>query len=149
MIERLIDSATGIGAGGRQETATRSGRSTGATRANSGRPVSTDNARAASATVVAIGPYRVIPNQCGSPLRMVAGSRSAPGRMPTTPLAAAGIRTEPSPSEASASATVPAATAAPEPPDAPPALRPRAHGDTVVPSGSSDVPQMDNSGHRV
>src|SRR5690625_5334386 len=25
----------------------------------------------------------------------------------------------------------------------------RSHGDTVVPSGSSDVPQMDNSGHRV
>src|SRR5699024_2764031 len=123
IVLRTIDLLTGMGAGARQETPTRKRWSTGATRARSERPVRTDNASAVSATVVAIGPNRVIPNQCGSPLRMVIGNRSGPGRIPTTPLAAAGMRTEPSPSDARASATVPAATAAPEPPEEPPAVR--------------------------
>jgi hypothetical protein len=49
--------------------------------------------------------------------------RSREGLRPTRPFTAAGIRIEPPPSFACAIGTIPAATAAPEPPLEPPALR--------------------------
>ena len=48
--------------------------------------------------------------------------------MPTTPQRAAGWRIEPPVSEPSASGTMPAATAAAEPPEEPPGTRVRSHG---------------------
>jgi hypothetical protein len=61
------------------------------------------------------------------------------GLMPTSPQAAAGIRTDPSASVPCATATRPAATAAPAPPDEPPAVSERFHGlrvTTTRPSGA-------------
>jgi DNA-binding transcriptional LysR family regulator len=53
----------------------------------------------------------------------VRGSRPKVGLRPKTPHSDAGTRIEPLVSEPSVSATCPAATAAPEPPEEPPAMR--------------------------
>ena len=55
---------------------------------------------------------------------------------PTRPQNEAGMRIEPPPSEAWAAGTSPAATAAAEPPDDPPGVRPRSHGLWVGPKAS-------------
>ena len=55
------------------------------------------------------------------------------GFSPTRPQNAAGVRTDPPPSVPCPSATIPAATAAPEPPLDPPALWSVAHGLRVGP----------------
>ncbi len=55
------------------------------------------------------------------------------GLRPTRPQLAAGMRIEPPPSLACAIGTMPAATAAAEPPLEPPALRPRSQGLRVGP----------------
>ncbi len=84
--------------------------------------------RAASATVVARGPLSERPNQPPDP-----GSRPGPGLMPKRPHAAAGMRTEPSPSVPWASGAIPAATHAAAPPEDPPAVRDTSHGLRVIP----------------
>jgi hypothetical protein len=53
--------------------------------------------------------------------------------MPTTPQHAAGWRIEPPVSLPSAAGTMPAATAAADPPDEPPAMRAASHGLRVGP----------------
>ena len=59
--------------------------------------------------------------------------------IPTRPHAAAGIRIEPPPSEPVAHGTMPAATAAAEPPEDPPGVRLRSHGLRVTPFASVAV----------
>src|SRR5436305_11116478 len=59
--------------------------------------------------------------------------------MPTRPQQAAGIRTDPPPSEPVAHGTIPAATAAAEPPDEPPVVRERSQGLRVMPLASLAV----------
>ena len=61
------------------------------------------------------------------------------GFRPTSPQHDAGIRIEPPPSEPCASGTMPAATAAPEPPDEPPGVRSRSHGLRVGPKRRGSV----------
>ena len=56
------------------------------------------------------------------------GNRPKVGFRPKTPHSEAGTRIEPLVSEPSVSGTCPAATAAPEPPDEPPAMRARSCG---------------------
>src|SRR6478609_4290214 len=66
---------------------------------------------------------------------------------PTRPLQAAGMRIEPPPSLAPAAGTMPAATAAPEPPDEPPGVRVTSHGLRDGPHSSGSVtPLAPNSG---
>jgi hypothetical protein len=86
---------------------------------------------AASATVVASAPFSDSPYQSFSPRSH--GTTPLPGLMPTRPVQAAGIRIEPIPSLPCASGTMPAATAAAEPPDEPPGVRSRFHGLRVTP----------------
>jgi hypothetical protein len=64
----------------------------------------------------------------------VRGNRPKVGFSPNTPHSEAGTRIEPLVSEPSVSGTCPAATAAPEPPDEPPAMRVRSCGLRVGPS---------------
>jgi len=59
------------------------------------------------------------------------------GFRPTSPQSAAGSRMEPPPSEAVATLTIPAATAAAEPLLEPPAVRERSHGLRAGPNGHS------------
>src|SRR5580658_5349370 len=59
--------------------------------------------------------------------------------MPTSPVHAAGIRTEPAPSEPIAPATIPAATAAAAPPLDPPGVWLRFQGLRVTPNASPSV----------
>ena len=61
------------------------------------------------------------------------GTRPSDGLSPVRPHSAAGMRIEPPPSDAVASGTRPAATAAAEPPEEPPAERARSHGLPVAP----------------
>src|ERR1700685_1932630 len=61
------------------------------------------------------------------------------GLIPTRLVQAAGIRTEPAPSEPRAAGTTPAATAAAEPPDEPPGVWPRLHGLRVAPKAEPSV----------
>src|ERR1700729_1835095 len=61
------------------------------------------------------------------------------GLIPTRLVHAAGIRTEPAPSEPRAAGTTPAATAAAEPPDAPPGGGWRLHGLRVTPNAVPSV----------
>ena len=63
-----------------------------------------------------------------SPKSRARDTRPREGLRPTRPQAAAGIRIEPPPSLAWASGTIPAATAAAEPPLDPPGERSRSHG---------------------
>ena len=61
------------------------------------------------------------------------------GFIPTSPQQAAGIRIEPPPSEPVAHGTIPAATAAAEPPEDPPGVRVGSHGLRVIPFASLAV----------
>ena len=88
--------------------------------ASSGPCVAARKSRASSAQR-ASGPWWEI--ESNSPGRTSIGMRPSPGFSPTTPLHAAGMRTEPPMSLPSASGTQPDATAAPLPPDDPPGVR--------------------------
>jgi hypothetical protein len=68
------------------------------------------------------------PGHCGS-----RGTTPKVALNPATPHSDAVIRIEPPPSEPIASGTMPAATAAPAPPDEPPGTRPGSHGLEVRP----------------
>src|SRR5262245_56610774 len=69
------------------------------------------------------------------------------GFSPNRPQYAAGIRIDPPPSVAVAIAAIPAAIAAPDPPDEPPGVRSRFHGFRVGPNRRFDVkPSAANSG---
>ena len=63
----------------------------------------------------------------------------AEGLNPTRPQHAAGIRIEPAPSLAVARPTMPAATAAAEPPEEPPGVRQRSQGLRVAPVAADSV----------
>src|SRR5258708_22583018 len=93
---------------------------------------------AASATVLAIGPNSVRPNQC-SVKPPASGTSPRPGLNPNAPQHAAGILIDPPPSEPSASAAMPATTAAAPPPVDPPAVRRRSHGLCVAPNATGSV----------
>ena len=101
------------------------------TRASAGSPASTESISAASATVVASAPFSLRPYQSVAPRSH--GTTPVPGLMPTRPVHDAGIRIEPIPSLPWAIGTMPAATAAAEPPEDPPGVRPCAHGLRVTP----------------
>ena len=77
------------------------------------------------------------------------GTRPLPGLSPTSPQHAAGMRIEPMPSLPCATATMPEATAAAEPPDDPPGVRLRFHGLRVTPNLESVAPKTHSSGTRV
>jgi hypothetical protein len=64
------------------------------------------------------------------------------GFSPTSPQQAAGMRIEPPPSLPCAIGTMPAATAAPEPPDEPPGVRSRSQGLRVGPNRRGSVTGM-------
>ena len=92
---------------------------------------------AASSTVLAIGPLTDRPfhaPSCGA-----SGTRSRCGLIPNRPHQADGIRIDPMPSEPSAIAARPAATAAPLPPLLPPGVRLVSHGFRVAPNVSVSV----------
>src|SRR5690348_6184424 len=100
-------------------------------------PCSTSRSSALSATVRARPPYVLSPNQ---PSR--AGwedTRPRVGFIPTRPQQAAGIRSEPPPSEPVAQGTIPEATAPAEPPEDPPGVRSGFHGLRVTPLASVAV----------
>src|SRR6202000_471405 len=103
--------------GGRTDVATRI-TPAGAIVASCGRWASTESRRAASETVVAMGPWRYMPDHCQA---TSAATVPVPGEIPTRPHIAAGIRIDPNASVPWARGTNPAATAAALPPDEPPA----------------------------
>src|SRR5664280_2576465 len=72
------------------------------------------------------------------------GTAPTVGLSPTTPFTEAGHTMDPSVSVPTASGTSPAATAAPDPEDDPPALRSRAHGLATSPP-VADQPLVDRS----
>src|ERR1700674_1439736 len=83
------------------------------------------------------------------PTSSPAGAREARPRLglsPKTPQHEAGMRIEPAPSPPLAAGTMPAATAAAEPPDEPPTVRSSAHGLRVGPHRSgSEAVRLPNS----
>src|SRR6476659_7466448 len=81
---------------------------------------------AASAAERASGPATT--SCAGSPELSPAGTSPRPGFNPPSPHAAAGLRTEPPPSDPGAQGSSPAATAAALPPEEPPELRLSAYG---------------------
>ncbi len=112
--------------------------------ASSGPWVAARNRRASSA-LRARGPWCEIVSK--RPGRTSIGIRPSPGFRPTTPLQAAGMRTEPPMSDPSARATQPDATAAALPPDEPPGVRRGSYGLRVTPqSGLSVCRVWANSG---
>ena len=116
---RAAAAAKGSGGGGAQEPSPTS------------RPASTSSAAAVSATV------RLSTPSTARKLSLASGRgeiRWRWGLRPTRPQHAAGMRVEPPPSVAWAIGTIPAATAAPEPPDDPPDVRARSHGLRVAPN---------------
>src|SRR6478609_7494140 len=114
---------------------------------NSGLSAITASINAASATVVASGPFSAIPNQELGPIS--AGTTPPPGLIPNSPQQAAGNLIEPKPSAAWAIGTMPEATAAALPPDDPPVPRPGFLGFLVMADGESVLPQMHSSGTAV
>src|SRR6476646_2928700 len=68
-----------------------------------------------------------------------AETRPRDGLIPKRPQQAAGIRTEPPPSDPCASGSTPAATAAAAPPDEPPGVREVSHGFRHAPFRSDSV----------
>ena len=133
--------------GGFVDAATRRRRSGSRTSASPGSSAITERTSAASATVVARGPFSAMPYQSLGP--SWAGTRPLPGLSPTRPQLAAGMRIEPIPSAACATGTTPEATAAAEPPDDPPAVRSASHGLRVMPEAQSVAPKTHSSGTRV
>src|SRR6476620_7378039 len=77
-----------------------------------------------------------------SPRSGPSGLRARVGFKPNTPHAEAGIRIEPPPSLACANGTMPAATAAAEPPLDPPVVRVTSHGLRVGPNSAGSVVGM-------
>src|SRR5437870_7651293 len=76
--------------------------------------------------------------------------RPRAGFRPTSPQHAAGTRIDPPPSLAWAIGAMPAATAAAEPPEEPPGVRPRSHGLRVAPKRRGSVTgSAPNSGDEV
>ena len=128
-------------------TAIRSGVAGSVTVARPGRAASTESMSAASATVVASGPFSLMPSQASTPISC--GTRPAPGLSPKRPQLAAGIRIEPMPSLPCAIVTNPDATAAALPPDEPPGVRLRFHGLWLIPYTESVAPNTQSSGTRV
>ena len=110
-------------------TPTRRGRSTTGT--VTGRSATTASARPTSERSAASTPTR---SQVGSNgTTPLTGTRPGLGAMPTTPHCDAGSRTDPPVSVPTARSASPTATAAAEPPELPPGLRPRSHGLCVGP----------------
>ena len=111
----------------------------------------TSSAALTSPTLRASGPCADI--RCASigrsaaALSLKAGMRPCVGLMVTTPLQCAGQRSEPPMSLPCAMVPMPAATAAPAPPDEPPQVISGSHGFSVSPcSGLSVKPRNENSG---
>ena len=98
----------------------------------------TSSAAAASATERATTPCVARPST--STVSFVTRPRVA--FRPTRPLQEAGTRIDPPPSAACAIGAIPAATAAPAPPDDPPGVRSGSHGLRVIPSASLSVKLM-------
>ena len=123
-------------------TPTRSGRAASGSHASSHPRVAASTSRrsAASRTVRASGPGASWLALMGTMPRV--GTAPTVGLIPTTPLRAAGQVMEPFVSVPTASGTIPAATAAPEPDDDPPALRSSAQGLPVRPP-TADQPLVD------
>jgi len=105
---------------------------------NRSAPASTSSTSAASATDRANGPKALHPRQCSA---APPGSGTTPGvgLKPTIPQAAAGTRSDPPPSDPSATAAIPVATATALPPLEPPGVRPGDHGLRV---GSRPAPSV-------
>src|SRR5947209_1047447 len=95
------------------------------------------SSRALSFTVRARVPQELRPSQ--SFLAGCGETRPRLGFIPTIPQHAAGIRIEPPPSDPVAAGTIPAATAAAEPPEEPPGVRSPRHGLRVMPLASLAV----------
>src|SRR5215831_14926793 len=74
-----------------------------------------------------------------SPLSGPSDTRARLGLRPTSPQLAAGMRIEPPPSLAWPTATMPAATAAADPPDDPPVDRSTSHGLRAGPHANDSV----------
>src|SRR3954471_9215312 len=105
----------------------------------------TCNPRAASSTVVPKTP--IWSSDDANATRPYRLTRPYVGFTPTTPQNAAGCRTEPPVSDPSAISTMPAATAAADPPDEPPGTRSGASGFRVGPTAllSVDEPIANSS----
>ena len=89
-----------------------------------------------------LGTVRVRTPSAGGSSRPASGAfetRPREAFRPTRPQHAAGIRSEPPPSLPCAIGTIPAATAAAEPPDEPPGVRSRSHGLRVGPPRRGSV----------
>ena len=100
-----------------------------------------------SATVRVTTPWQA---RNDSPMAGPTEIRPRLGLSPTRPQQAAGMRIEPPPSLACASGTIPAATAAADPPLDPPGVRDRSHGLRVgPPKRGSVVGRIANSGRFV
>src|SRR4051794_6929657 len=100
-------------------------------------PATMSSRSAASPTVRASGPPTPSPSKasaCGN-----RDTRPRCGLMPTRLVQAAGIRIEPAPSEPSATGTIPAATAAADPPEDPPGVYSRFQGLRVAPKAGPSV----------
>ena len=100
-------------------------------------PAITCSVRARSRTLRAIGPSTERLGQPRKPGSL--GTSPNVGLSPATPQNDDGIRIEPPPSVPSANGTIPAATAAAEPPLEPPGVRPRSHGLRVSPYSALSV----------
>jgi hypothetical protein len=86
----------------------------------------TASSRATSSARRAIGPMVSNVHATGMLPRLL--TRPAVPRRPHTPPSPAGMRIDPAVSVPMVAAAIPAATAAPEPPEEPPAMRSRSHG---------------------
>src|SRR5690606_19205373 len=112
-------------------------------------PTRQSSAAALSRTVREITPSTAAPWNC-SDTSGPEGTSPRPGLRPNRPHQEAGIRIEPPPSLAAATGTIPAATAAAEPPEEPPGERLRSHGLWVGPKASGSVTGLiPNSGELV
>ena len=109
---------------------------------NPGWAVSTSSRSATSSTVLAIGPGLSWLALMGTTPSV--GMDPTVGFMPATPLSDAGQVMDPSVSVPMASGVSPAARAAPEPDDDPPALRSSAHGLPVRPP-TADHPDVERA----
>ena len=109
-------------------------------------PMTASRASATSAMRRAIGPFTVStpePGAFGPPT----GTRPWEHLIPDNPHSAEGIRIEPPPSDPVPSGIIPAAIAAPVPPEDPPGEKARAHGFAVAPNrGLSVTPLWPCSG---
>jgi hypothetical protein len=103
-------------------------------RSGSGAPAPPDTTSSQSAVSIVwrvTDPATLSPYQCSSAPE--SGTRPRWVLRPTRPQHAAGIRIDPPPSVATPAPTMPAATAAPEPPLDPPGVRVVSHGFREIP----------------